>query len=316
MSLAEIVNRIEVLIRAILGQIMGNYQLVSDKFSGKHSDLTEKGVLTHPQIDAAIEDLQDRTDSFIYVDTVPIPERIGGFEKDSTIPEPGKTQKEMWDNLRHPYQIPNILSLSISQNPLLVEVGTVISSNTQFSWTKNNEDNLKDGGILKQSGVSIDAEVDLKGVANKVVNIAVDGSTPKIVPFQLFGIDTQNNPVNSPIVNLQFVHPVFHGFVTQPNKPLASELSITTNKRVVISTVDVTFALNTGDMDYTWIAIPQSTQFTKWYENVENAGLIGDTGLFATGIAINLTSAQWANVPYWVYITNYRSACRTFIFQR
>ena len=55
MSLQEIVSRIEVLIRAILNSVLSSYLLISDAFSGLHSDLTDvSGNLTHDQIDAAL----------------------------------------------------------------------------------------------------------------------------------------------------------------------------------------------------------------------------------------------------------------------
>jgi len=142
----------------------------------------------------------------------------------------------------------------------------------------------------------------------------VDNSVPSIIPFQLFGIDTNENPIVSPIINLQLIYPVFHGFVTQVNRPLPSEL-VLANKRVLVSSGDVTFPINSGSMDWSWIAIPQGSQFTSWYENVENAGVIGSEGLFATGESINLSSALWNNIPYWVYITNWRGSVNTLILK-
>ena len=55
MSLEEIVNRIEVLIRAILNSVLSIYAKTTDLFSGLHADLTDiAGTLTHQQIDEAL----------------------------------------------------------------------------------------------------------------------------------------------------------------------------------------------------------------------------------------------------------------------
>ena len=55
MNLAELVHRIEVLIRAIWGEIKDGYVTIENAFSGRHSDLTDiEGTLTHQQIDEAL----------------------------------------------------------------------------------------------------------------------------------------------------------------------------------------------------------------------------------------------------------------------
>ena len=55
MSLEEIVNRIEVLVRALLNSVLSIYAKTSDLFSGRHTDLIDiTGTLTHQQIDAAL----------------------------------------------------------------------------------------------------------------------------------------------------------------------------------------------------------------------------------------------------------------------
>ena len=222
------------------------------------------------------------------------------------------------DKMLHKYQKPTIPSFTISQNPLLLEIGTILDGDKTFSWTKTHPDNIPSGiGVLKEiiGNVTIDTSVDILGLNSKIIPMVIPNVVPILKRYQLQGIDTEDNSFVSPIIELQTVYPVFHGFVTQSNKPLASELSITTNKRPIISSGDVTFSINSGAMDWSWIAIPQGSQFTNWYENVENAGLIGPTGLFATGVAISLTSAQWSNVPYWVYITNWRGAVNTLILK-
>lgn len=57
MNLQEIVNRIEVLIRAIIGEIMPTISTLVSQFSGKHSDLTDiQGTYTHEQIDAKLDE--------------------------------------------------------------------------------------------------------------------------------------------------------------------------------------------------------------------------------------------------------------------
>lgn len=92
MTLREIVNRIEVLIRAILGEVLAGYMKISDVIAGKHSDLTDvQDNRTHEQIDEILDDLLENPNLPSHANSHAIggsdpltPSMIGAAEADHT----------------------------------------------------------------------------------------------------------------------------------------------------------------------------------------------------------------------------------------
>jgi hypothetical protein len=282
--------------------------------------LTSSGV-THNSI--LLSELLDViTGQTVYTNSTPMPNTLGGLLAGTTFTNVPTT--DIFDQLLYPYQNPIISSFAIYGQSALVEVGVILSGLKTFTWTKSNAANITPNvGLIRNTinNTIIKNNIDISGQNSDTATIDIVNDSPTTVSYIIESSNTKNVSINSNIFSINSIYPVFSGFVTQVNRPLSQDIDIiNSNKRVIRSNGDTSFTLNSSNSDYSWVAIPQYLnldQFSTWYVTALNNGNIGGSGnLFDTGESINLTSSLWTNIPYWVYITNYRTPIQTITLKK
>ena len=281
--------------------------------------LTSSGV-THNSI-LLSELLNSITGQTSYTNETPMPSSLGGLAAGTTFLNVSTAQ--IFDQLLYPYQNPSISSFAISGQTALVEVGVDLSGLKTFTWTKTNAANITPNvGLIRNTtdNTIIKNNINVTGQNSDTATITIDNSLPMTVGYRLESTNTKNVAINSNIYSISSIYPVFSGFVTQVTRPLSTEIDIiNSNKRVVRSNGDTDFTIDSTAYDYSWVAIPQynSAQYTSWYVTSLNNGNIGGSGnLFDIGESINLTSSLWTDIPYWIYITNYRTPIQTITLKK
>lgn len=282
--------------------------------------LTSSGV-THNSI-LLSEVLNSITGQTHYTNATPMPITLGGLPAGTTFSN--TPTNLIFDQLLYPYQNPSLSSFSISGQANLVEVGVTLSGLKTFTWAKSNAGNITPNvGLIRNTTDNsiIKNNINVAGQNSDTATLTIDNSVPMTIGYRLESTNTKNAAINSNTFNIESIYPVFSGFVTQVNRPLSTDINITSsNKRVIKSNGDTDFTINSTAYDYSWVAIPQynSTQYTTWYVTSLNNGAIGGaTNLFDTGESITLSmSGLWSNIPYWIYITNYRTPIQTIILKK
>ena len=263
------------------------------------------------------------TSTTVYTNQTPTPSALGGWNAGSTFS--GATMQQMFDGLLYPYQTPTLASFAITGQAGLVEVGTNLSGLKTFTWSKTNSSNIKSNiGLIRDTGDNsiIESGINVFGLTSKVSTLTINNSTPITKTYRLESENTNSQTILSNSFTFRSIYPVFSGFIAQADRPSSSSLDIVnSNKRIVLSNGDTVFAINSAATDYSWIAIPQTgnTQYTNWFITALNSGSIGgSSNLFDTGESVLLTSATglWTNVPYWIYITNYRTPILSITLKR
>jgi len=263
------------------------------------------------------------TSTTTYTNLTPTPSALGGWVAGSTFS--GVTTQQMFDGLFYPYQTPTLGSFAITGQVGLVEVGTNLSGSKTFTWSKTNNSNIKPNiGLIRDTGDNsvVESGINVFGLASKISTLTINNSSPITKTYRLESENTNNQTILSSSFSFRSIFPVFSGFVTQVGRPLSSALNIVnSNKRIVLSNGDTVFTINSAATDYSWVAIPQTgnTQYTNWFITALNSGSIGgSSNLFDTGESILLTSATglWTNIPYWIYITNYRTPIASITLKR
>jgi hypothetical protein len=119
--------------------------------------------------------IQDST--FLYSNTNPMPEEVGGYEIGDTFTD--ATLEQLFTNLLYPYQYPAVSSFQISGQTTTLEVGEEIpSGNKNFAWNFTNSTNIATNSVSVRdvtantvlvSGLSNDGDevIDIGGVIKK-----------------------------------------------------------------------------------------------------------------------------------------------------
>jgi hypothetical protein len=284
-----------------------------------------KGPLLHKHKAADVKGL-----NLTYTNLNPMPEKVGGHEAGSTF-DKVPYDKLITDHL-YPYQSPELSGFGITGQPQLVEVGVNLSGNKSFTWNHSNA-----GNILPNTGI-IREIISYSEIANAIdlllPSLVVPGMViPNIIPisknYRIEGINSKNQKFWSNSFILSSVYPVYSGKVNSPGatpmRPIAAqELLYDSTKAVIQSNGDVTLSFNSVSDDYIWFAIPTTSQlFTKWFITALNTGNISGAvsiggNLFPNPDTISLTSLQglWENIPYRVYVSNYRTSVASITFKR
>ena len=107
---------------------------------------------------------------------------------------------ELIDNMLHPYKAPSI-TLSISPNTLLCELGSVVSSLTIFTSITQGSEDIKSVKILKNSSVLSSGTTNIESTQTNVKENVAYSAT----------ISDGTTTVNSNVINIKFVNPIYIG---------------------------------------------------------------------------------------------------------
>lgn len=84
--------------------------------------------------------------TFLYTNTQPMPEEVGGFEPGNTFEN--ATLEQLFTNLLYPYQYPQVSSFSMQSQDTTLEVGdSVMGGTRQFSWNLTNDVNVTTNSV-------------------------------------------------------------------------------------------------------------------------------------------------------------------------
>lgn len=132
-----------------------------------------------------------------YTNLNPMPEAVGGLEKDSTFS--AATMSEMFDGLLYGYQYPAFTAFAISGQALIIEVGSTIATNRTFTWTTSHS------AFVKVNSISL---IDVTGgnvtVASGLADDSSQATSYPAAPIQKttatthqFRIDGQNTNLDT-----------------------------------------------------------------------------------------------------------------------
>jgi len=264
-----------------------------------------------------------------YSNAEPMPEKVHGLEAGTTFNK--RTIKNMFDDLLYPYQYPALSVFGITGQSQLVEVGVNIDGDKSFSWALAHVGNVKPNtGIIRELSTNtiIASAIDLL-TPPIVVPMVIPNIAPISKSYRIEGVNMKDQTFISNLFTLLSFYPVYSGVVNSPGatptRPTAvQELLLTATKAEIQSTGDITLTFNSVSDDYLWFAVPAtSLLFTKWFVTQLNTGNIGGAtspggNLFPDPDTINLTSIEtlWNDIPYRVYISNYRTSVASITFKR
>lgn len=262
-----------------------------------------------------------------YTNAEPMPEKVHGLEVGTTFNK--RTMKNMFDDLLYPYQYPAISGFGITGQSQLVEVGVNIDGDKSFNWLCSNVGNIiANSGIIKDISAAIELStgIDLT-LPPEVLAMVIPNIVPIAKSYRIEGVNSKNETFLSNLFNILSVYPIFSGVFNSPGatptRPTAAqELINTGTKSVYPSNGGIQLTFDSVSDDYLWFAVPTtSTPFAQWHVTDLNAGNIGGAvspggNLFPDPDTINLTSleALWNDIPYRVYISNYRTSVQTVTF--
>lgn len=265
-------------------------------------------------IEDAIEDLQE------YDLSSPTTTTVGDLLAGTDIT--GMSAFEILQAALVSYQEPSFTSLSISGVSSPIEVGSTLSGAKTFSWGTTNPSNVETNSIEIEdvTGSSVLA-IGLANDGSESVNIGtIDTSSAGTQKFRITGTNTETNDFTRDL-NLTKLYPWFWGVESSggaasgANRPTANQALIDSGTKVVASssgTISVNF--NSTSDDYLWFAIPTTSGLeSAWYINALNNGSIGGAvsaggNLFPDPDTVNIATANWAGVNYYIYISNYQTA--------
>ena len=264
-----------------------------------------------------------------YTNAAAMPEKVHGLEAGTTFNK--RTMKNMFDDLLYPYQYPALSGFGITGQPQLVEVGVNIDGSKSFAWTLSNAVNIiANSGIIKDitAATELATGIDLT-LPPKVLALVIPNTAPIDKSYRIEGLNSKNETFFSYLFKILSVYPVFSGKFNSPGatptRPTATQGLINGGiKAVYPSNGGIQITFDSASDDYLWFAVPTtSTPFIKWHVTDLNAGNIGGAvspggNLFPDPDTISLTSleALWNNIPYRVYISNYRTSVQTVSFYR
>lgn len=259
-------------------------------------------------------------------DNVKVPQDIGGIEKDTTVGQlRGLTYEELWNRLLFPAQPPvytNPTGILNTTLPALMEIGT--SASVTFTGVFNQNDaGALDAYALLENGVQISTDN-----PHTIPNLTSSSPGTKSYRGEFTYLDgpikndNYGNPypdgaiqagsVLSPVRTVEFIYPVFHGAIANPsNIDLSSPafLSGNSDKTVVKSTPNIKITFNNSTPMYLWFAVPSTTPtYTEWEINELNKGFIGSpSDLFGAPTTESLSTANYINISYKLYVSNYQT---------
>lgn len=236
-------------------------------------------------------------------DDTSMAEDVGGHSAGTLVSDlNGKTFSELWDILLFPPQPPTA-SLSGS-DPKIVEVGTSIDPVLTGTFNQNGAGSLNSVS-LKRGGSEIATQ-------NPYTDSGLTSSVPASFQYRMdfdhqAGAQVLAGIIQSNNVNYQFVYPIFYGL---SDDGVVNAAEIVAGNKVVTNDQTPTVTFNGTSSQRMWIAVPASyNDFTEWFVTVENSGAIGTVNdLFDAPSIIQVTTANWSNVNYKLYLANYNSA--------
>lgn len=93
---------------------------------------------------ALLSGIQEST--FLYTNTSPMPEEVGGYEPGNTFEN--ATLEQLFTNLLYPYQYPQVSSFAMQNQDTTIEVGDkVLGGSRQFVWNFSNDINISTNSV-------------------------------------------------------------------------------------------------------------------------------------------------------------------------
>lgn len=232
----------------------------------------------------------------------------------------GLTFTQMWDKALFAAVPPTYLAPSLvltGTGDKIIEVGSVINPTLSGIFTQNDA-GLLISTILKKDGVTITSD-------NPYTDVGLTSPIPKVFKYVQtvnyeegeIKTDSYGNPypeghiqagsINSNSVNYEFIYPYFWGKTINPN--ISTDNIVAGNKVIQKISNSITIDFNTTSEEYFWFAVPASIpNFTHWFVTSLNQGNIGGSNdLFGPPGTVQLTTPNFTNINYKVYITNYSS---------
>lgn len=261
------------------------------------------GVLTLTRDDnTVINVLLSQNSTAIYEsaldDSTTMSEDVGGIPSGTTVADlDGDTISSILDSLLFPATSPTA-SLSGSGNKT-IEVGTTI--NPELTGTFNQ------GSAGAQTAVSLERNSTEIATQNPYTDTGLTSATPQTFTYQMiFDYDADVLPagtINTNTVSYNFIYPIFYGTSADGNVDAADIIAGT---KVVSSDTTPTVTFNSNSSEYSWIAVPASfATFTNWFITALNQGGIGPGETFGNPTTLQVTTSEWSNIDYELYVTNF-----------
>ena len=213
----------------------------------------------------------------IYTSNRPSTISIGGIPLGYT--STGISIVELIDNMLHPYKAPSI-TLSISPNTILYELGNTISSLTVSTNVTQGSENITSVNILKDSSIISSGITSIKATQTNVRGNVTYSAT----------ISDGTTTVNSNTISIKFVNPIYIGSLSTVN---ATNIKAMTKKVVNVSNQSYAYNISNKRM---CIAVP-----SDWtLKTIIDANGFDITKSF-TKETINIYCLDGVTRPYTVY---------------
>lgn len=223
---------------------------------------------------------------------------VGGIDSGTDVDDlEGLTFSELFDLIFFPPINPTA-SLSGSGNKK-VEVGTTISPVLTGTFNQ--------GSAGSVTSLSLERNSSQIATVNPYTDTNLTSATPATFTYQMtfnYAADIlPSGSINTNNVSYDFIYPIFYG-ISNDNNIDASDIIAGT--KVVSDDTTPTVTFGASSSQYSWIAVPASfPTFTSWFVTALNNGGIGAGNTFGSPSTISVTTSEWSNVNYELYITNF-----------
>ena len=262
----------------------------------------------------------------VYTNLNPTVDKVHGIKKGSTFLN--KTMSEMFDALLYENAI-QIFDFFLQNSANLIEVGTIIPDNLIFQWNVIQYGNFIDGKIRELTeNIIIKDNIILLDMLQSV-NYPISNSVPFVKSFQFEKLLDDISSINSEIITLESIYPIYHGKITTEDniRPDPLTISITNldnvQKTLIKSDQDISLFFDSTPDDFLFVSVPIiSGELIKWFiEDYNQSEIGGDVikggNLFPTSNLVYLDSLEgnWNNIPYLLYLTNYTTSVKSITFK-
>jgi hypothetical protein len=233
---------------------------------------------------------------FLYTNTTPMPEEVGGYEPGNTFES--ATLEQLFTNLLYPYQYPSVTAFSISGQATILEVGDSISGgNRIFSWNISNDLNVSANSIAIEDVTSgVIYGTSYANDNSQIIDIGADivKNSTEINAWKISARNTRNQTISRNF-NVNWRWRTYYG--TSDNETLTE----TEIKSLVSSSLDSNFTGNksVAGGGYKYFAYPTEFGLKTNFQDVVNGFAVA----MQPALTVSIENDYGVSTDYYVHRT-------------